>query len=512
MLFLNLTSFSQIQYEKKSKLAINEMEALEKCATMQILQQQLREDPEILQRMDVIEQYNSNYSSNLQLKTRSIITIPVVVHIVYRNNTENIPDSRVFDQIDILNKDFRRLNSDAVNTPSVFQSVAADCEINFCLAQRNPAGMFTNGIERYSSNRTTTWIDNTVKEPASGGVAPWDVSKYLNIWVCALPTGVIGFAQFPGQPASTDGVVIGHQYFGKNGTGRFNLGRTASHEVGHWLNLRHIWGDSFCGNDLVNDTPIQQDPNFFCPTFPHVTCSNGPNGDMFMNYMDYTDDVCVSMFTTGQKTRMRATLDGVRSSIKNSDGCQPGYEYAGINLLCYQCIGGSEFEGTFQGYPNAANIQYFWNISGVGFPWSSNCGGGGTMGVYGFHGSSFTLDLTIKCYNREYSSTFSYTPNCSNNYYLKKNIVADNKKVFNNVLNISPNPVSENVFISIQGVENETNQISIVDQYGKSHINLVESNESFKEVNIKNLPNGMYFVVMRTEKGDVISKKIMISH
>ncbi|HMC96362.1 MAG TPA: fibronectin type III domain-containing protein, partial [Flavobacteriales bacterium] len=138
-----------------------------------------------------------------------------------------------------------------------------------------------------------------------------------------------GYAQFPGGSASTDGVVCLYSSIGgmtNPGTATpYHLGRTMTHEVGHWLNLRHIWGDSNCGNDLVSDTPTQQTSNFSCPSFPHVTCSNGPNGDMFMNYMDYTDDACMNIFSAGQKARMQALFvtGGARVSLLSSLGCTP---------------------------------------------------------------------------------------------------------------------------------------------------------------------------------------------
>ena len=162
-----------------------------------------------------------------------------------------------------------------------------------------------------------------MKFSSSGGVDAWNTSDYLNIWVCNMSGGILGFAQFPGGSAATDGVVVDYEYFGSIGSATYpyNLGRTLTHEVGHWLNLRHIWGDSYCGDDLVDDTPTQETSNGGCQTFPHVTCNNGPNGDMFMNYMDYSYDACLTMFTTGQKNRMIAALTTLRSSLLDSDAC-----------------------------------------------------------------------------------------------------------------------------------------------------------------------------------------------
>ena len=135
----------------------------------------------------------------------------------------------------------------------------------------------------------------------------------------------MGYSQFPGGPASTDGIVIAYQYFGNTGTAvaPFNKGRTTTHELGHWLNLYHIWGDdngSCSGSDYVQDTPNQSNYNYSCPTFPHPSCSN--TSDMFMNYMDYTDDICMNIFTEGQKQRMLAVLNTSRASLKTSDKCQ----------------------------------------------------------------------------------------------------------------------------------------------------------------------------------------------
>ncbi len=187
------------------------------------------------------------------------------------------------------------------------------------MATKDPQGKPTKGITRTQTTQASFADDDGVKSSASGGADGWPSDKYLNLWVCALGGGLLGYAQFPGGPPQTDGVVILYTAFGTTGTATapFNLGRTATHEIGHWLNLHHIWGDTqHCeGTDFVNDTPNAQMPNFGKPKFPHVTCSNGPNGDMFMNYMDYVDDDTMVMFTSGQVARMNAALDGPRSAI-----------------------------------------------------------------------------------------------------------------------------------------------------------------------------------------------------
>lgn len=286
---------------------------------------------------------NPNFNSE-----KLIVTIPVVVHILYAYNFQNITDAQVQSQIESLNDDYRRTNSDIILTPTLFQSVAADCEIQFCLAQQDPNGNSTTGITRTSTTKTTFDINtNEAKYTNKGGKDIWNRSKYLNIWVVPAISdngqgGILGYAQFPGGPSLSDGVVIQYRNFGTIGTATypFNKGRTATHEVGHWLSLYHIWGDDGTGcwgTDYCSDTPNQGDENYGCPTFPESSCSN--TSDMYMNYMDYTDDACMNLFTTTQKARMWAILNGSRSSLKSSTGCIPvgiiDSENKDINLHIY---------------------------------------------------------------------------------------------------------------------------------------------------------------------------------
>ncbi len=241
------------------------------------------------------------------------VTIPVVVHVVFNTASENISDAQIQSQIATLNRDYRAKNTDKSKTPGVWSGLVTDSSIQFGLASKDPTGKPTSGITRTTTTRTSFSDDNAVKSAATGGADPWTTKKYLNIWVCTFertPQGqLLGYAQFPGGPVKTDGVVILNTAFGTKGTAAapFNLGRTATHEVGHWLNLRHIWGDTedCSGNDFVADTPNAQHPNFGKPKFPHISCHNGPNGDMFVNYMDYVDDAAMVMFTTGQVARGR---------------------------------------------------------------------------------------------------------------------------------------------------------------------------------------------------------------
>jgi hypothetical protein len=252
--------------------------------------------------------------------TRRLVTIPVVVHVVYRRDAENVSKAQIDSQISALNRDFRANNQDRSKVPAVWKGLVADAKVEFALANRDPDGKRTTGVTRTkTSRRYFVPAADDVKKKATGGVPPWPAKKYLNLWVCTLLGNTLGYAQFPGGPARTDGVVILNTAFGTKGTARapFDRGRTATHEVGHWLNLRHIWGDRHdCGGtDYVPDTPNAQHPNTGKPTFPHISCANGPNGDMFMNYMDYVDDAAMYMFSSGQVARMNAALAGPRKSF-----------------------------------------------------------------------------------------------------------------------------------------------------------------------------------------------------
>jgi ABC-type taurine transport system substrate-binding protein len=297
-----------------------------RCATMDVHRRLLSTDPGYARRRDEIEIHARRYEAGeISTQRIGITRIPVVVHVVWNTAAQNISDAQIASQIDVLNRDFRRANADFTLTPAPFLPLAADARVEFFLANTTPAGAPSTGIERRQTSVASFSDNDAVKSTATGGMDAWPATHYLNIWVCRLGNSLLGYAQFPGGPASTDGVVILNSAFGTSGTAAapFNMGRTATHEIGHWLNLNHIWGDDgtgCSGTDNVSDTPNQAGYNTGSPTFPHVSCSNGPNGDMFMNYMDYVDDRAMVMFTAGQVARMQACLDGVRSTIGSAAG------------------------------------------------------------------------------------------------------------------------------------------------------------------------------------------------
>ncbi|WP_083940537.1 zinc metalloprotease [Rudanella lutea] len=267
---------------------------------------------------------------NQQVSSEPVILIPVVVHVIHNTDAQNISDAQIRSQIDVLNEDFRRANSDASQTPARFGT--ADTRIQFYLACKDPDGNPTNGIERFRTSAIGFTLNNldAVKQ-AGVGLPAWDSNKYLNIWSCNFIDATLGVATFPISLANRpnfDGIVVRFNALGKTGNllPAFNLGRTATHEVGHWLNLIHIWGDDdldnyapngayigdILGNDCngtdeVADTPNQAISTNGCPNVV-AGCTPGEQA-MFMNYMDYTDDRCMNAFTFGQKIRMRANFD-----------------------------------------------------------------------------------------------------------------------------------------------------------------------------------------------------------
>lgn len=300
---------------------------IQRCYTDEI-RKRYETEQQLTNEFTRIEQLISNYTTTATvLGKRNIVTIPVVVHVLHDGDpvgvSENISDAQILSQIAVLNTDYRKLNSDTANTPQEFKNLAADIEIEFCLAQRDPDGNATTGIVRHNfgqANYSDIFIDNTIKPQTN-----WNPSKYLNIYTARFGgsiANILGYSSQPGFAASVDGVAVGFQYFGTVGNVQspFNKGRTATHEVGHWLGLLHPWGiNGGCfEDDNVSDTPVSDQPYYGCPSHPKTSCSSN---DMFMNYMDYVNDGCMNIFTEGQKLRMRAVLNTVRSAIQTSDGC-----------------------------------------------------------------------------------------------------------------------------------------------------------------------------------------------
>ncbi|MFC4740249.1 zinc metalloprotease [Flavobacterium ponti] len=278
------------------------------CASHDVLLEKLSENPKLAQRMSEIESFTEKAIQEGKLVNGKIV-IPVVVNVLYKTSAENISLAQIQSQIDVLNADFNATNIEYNSVPSVFSGVKADIDISFVL----------DAVVRKSTKKSSWRTDDSMKKSNKGGINPTSPTTKLNLWVCNLSGGILGYAQFPGGPSATDGVVIDNNAMGTTGSASapFNLGRTATHEIGHWLNLRHIWGDASCGSDLVSDTPTHNTANYGCPSFPHYSTCSGSPIEMTMNYMDYTNDSCMYMFSNGQKSRMLALFSsgGARNSF-----------------------------------------------------------------------------------------------------------------------------------------------------------------------------------------------------
>ena len=313
--FLTLFSVCQAQEENHS------------CGTTQHMKYLMKKNPGLEQELKNIEVQMQKWGeqSGTWKLSGSLLpdVIPVVVHVLYSNAAENVSDQIVYNTIQSLNEDYGRTAPDTSLTPAVWKPIAASTNIQFCLAQRDPNGAATNGIERRQTSAGPFDVDDFCKFYNTGGLDAWDVSKYFNIWICDLVPGLGGYGEFPtGNYSNTFGNVTDYSLVGINGW-------VASHESGHCFNLRHIWADdggSCAFSDNVSDTPNQADATQSpCPTFPYTdNCQPNAPGIMFMNYMDYGSPWCKNIFTQGQASRTHNALYNLAySSLLTSDGCQP---------------------------------------------------------------------------------------------------------------------------------------------------------------------------------------------
>jgi hypothetical protein len=297
-------------HDEKITSEDDQLVTLRNCAAQDVLEEQLKTDASLRDRMNAIEAFTERFAQNpdAQRLVNGVIEIPVVVNVLYRTAAQNISQAQIQSQIDVLNEDFSATNSD-YNKTSTYNTVkSGNIAIRFVLDQ----------VIRRQTNKSS-WGTNDAMKRASQGIAPTSPTTKLNLWVCNLGGGILGYAQFPGGSSATDGIVVDDNACGRTGTAAapFNKGRTATHEVGHWMNLRHIWGDATCGNDQVGDTPVHNTANYGCPAAGHRSTCSGQPVEMTMNYMDYTDDACMYMFSAGQETRMLAVFasGGPRNSF-----------------------------------------------------------------------------------------------------------------------------------------------------------------------------------------------------
>jgi len=272
-----------------------------------------------------------------KVMTSPVKIIPVVVHVIHDGGTNNISDAQIQSQIDVLNEDFRKI------TGTNGDGNGVDTEIQFCLAKKTPDGKCTNGIVRILSTLSNhqTYQRSMLKQ-----LTYWDNTRYLNMYVVKSingSSGILGYSSFPGGPPDEDGIVVRHNYFGKIGTAAASIGRTTTHEIGHWFGLYHTFNggcgvDTCADGDYVCDTPPAANPNFGCPTINSCSIDFPDVNDQIQNYLDYSDDNCKDMFTMGQKTRMHAALNTIRTLIWSDTnlvftGCDSGYVSAPCNIV-----------------------------------------------------------------------------------------------------------------------------------------------------------------------------------
>ena len=370
-------------------VGISSISAQNWCGTVAHQESLIENQPEKAAALqERIEQFNRLQKENLAngIKNNDHYIVPVVFHVIHEGGSENISFDQINDQMRILNEDFARLNPDTINTPAIFAQNAGDTNIEFRLAKIDPDGNCTQGVTRTFSN-LTNGARNNVKE-----LIQWDPTRYMNVWVVKSIENfsedgniVLGFAQFPNQLSSdpeTDGIVIRHNYCGSIESASSNYGRTLTHEAGHWLNLRHIWGDADCGDDNIDDTPTGQEPNYNACTgnFPYnvggCSASSGQTitqsfGEMFMNYMDYSEDYCMNMFSLDQGSRMRSALSQYRNTlISESNLVATG---TNDNYVIVECAPITEFDA-----------DYTFGCKGDGIEFESNSYNASSTSITGY--------------------------------------------------------------------------------------------------------------------------------
>jgi hypothetical protein len=499
-----------------------------KCGTVNIHRQLLQRDPSVAARKQALERATESWTANRPngFENRTVITIPVVVHVVYRTTTQNISDAQIQSQIDVLNKDYRKLNADASNVPNVWKPLAADVQIQFCLASRTPSGAATNGITR-TVTTATSFVDNPntpdifeedrVKSDATGGKTGWNPQKYLNIWVCRLDGSTLGYAYFPSDIVTTpelDGAVIDYRCFGTLGTAGtngftgYNLGRTTSHEIGHYFNLSHPWGDDLidgtaCESDNVSDTPSCFSEATGCETFPFnigTNCVTDANGQMFMNYMDYSDDNCLTLFTAGQAARMQAALNIDRAGLITSNGCVVPVP---VELISFEGKTDSKINHLFWATASELSNDYFEierSFDGHFFQKIARIKGHGTTQER----QNYTFD----------DGTF----NGITAYYRLNQIDFDGKSTLSNVVSLQngktstvrifPNPVgTEGVLVQVEG--DGKKEIWLQDVAGKTLFHTI-SNEKDIPISTAQLASGLYFITVKTASGVFDSQKLVV--
>jgi hypothetical protein len=476
-----------------------------RCGTDELNFNRLQHNPSLIEirKKQEFELHKSILNSS---KKRLNLTIPVVVHVVYNTDLENISDEQIASQIEALNRDFNNLNSDSLRTNHAFYPLVGNIGVKFELASKDPSGKLTTGITRTKTSKQN-WIEDdlnkdNMKFTSTGGIENWNPKKYLNIYTVRFADAVqlLGYAYFPEDLASypeTDGVVVDFRCFGTNGTSGiegfnpYNLGRTVTHEVGHWLGLFHIWGDKVydtdkaCGDDKISDTPPAEGDNSGNPIFPHRPnnkCGSDKNGEMYMNYMDYVHDKSMVMFSKGQVDRMISAINNYRKDLLNYTPSNILVSSLTINTPNNKTIFNKSLNSiqlTTSVLPlNAKNQTINWACSPDSIATIDQNGkitilkkGDITVNVQATDGSLVKSSISISFVDDNISNLFE-------NFNSKS-------------LNIYPNPVDGKLYISMN--YNLEGKIRIYDLIGKVCFENEFSSQQ-NEFNVSSLQPGNYFV------------------
>ncbi|MCX2740631.1 M43 family zinc metalloprotease [Pontibacter anaerobius] len=427
------------------------------------------------------------------LRTVTTITIPVVFHVLYDKEEENVSGEQILSQLAVLNADFRRRNADAVNTPSYFAPYAADTRIEFCLATIDPNGDPTTGITRTQTYRTEfNYITDYIKKSANGGTDAWDTNRYLNIWIGDIKDNVLGYASMPGATLPhLDGVVLHYAAVGAAPANKFdspyNLGRTATHEVGHWLGLSHIWGedDASCSDsDGIDDTPNQESYTTDCTGAIEVSCGNGPYGNMYQNYMDYSNDACMNLFTHGQAAYMNAVISTSRSQLLYSLACTNSIrsDFGLAQESDTLVVAGSSIQ--FAATPEGVRAtEWLWEFKG-GIPATSTQQN--PTVTYPQPGQ-YDVKLTV-----------------SNGTVTDSEVKEDFVHVTVSDLTVYPNPTSDYLYIE-QPARILVRHVELINSVGKT-ILTAEARSRTLQLDVRHLPPGVYFMRLVSTNGTEIRR------